>query len=65
MSQESKITLPPVGADGWKSGAVALLAAMTPAGQQRALKSWATIKKRDGGPFTPALPAPETPTQKS
>jgi DNA polymerase-3 subunit epsilon len=57
-SSPSKIILPALGPDSWRAGAIALLAIMTPEGQQRALASWATIDARAGGPFTPKLPTP-------
>jgi len=41
----------------WRPDALALLALMTPQGQQDALANWARISKEAGGPFTPALPA--------
>jgi DNA polymerase III epsilon subunit-like protein len=50
----------------WRSGALALLATMTPEGQQRTLVSWAQISKEAGGPFAPALldaPVPALPEE--
>ncbi|MGI4736304.1 MAG: 3'-5' exonuclease [Janthinobacterium lividum] len=47
--------------NAWRAGASALFAQMTPEGQERALKSWATIGEKAGGPFVPALSAPPTP----
>jgi DNA polymerase-3 subunit epsilon len=52
-----KIQLQALGPDSWKAGARALLALMTPEGQQRALATWATISEKAGGPFTPAVAA--------
>jgi DNA polymerase-3 subunit epsilon len=40
----------------WRTGARALLALMTPEGQQRALASWANLSEKAGGPLAPTLP---------
>ena len=53
--KQPKLAVPPYTEDSWRAGAVALLAGMTPEGQQRALKEWAKLG------FTPALPAPPLP----
>lgn len=41
--------------ESWKAGARALLALMSPEGQQRALAEWQKISEKAGGPFTPTL----------
>lgn len=56
--RQHKIALPPVTENEWKAGALGLLASMTPKGQQNALKEWAKISERAGGPFCPPLATP-------